>query len=91
MNLSLVFVCSRNNFPKIKDGAHIVNIDNYKSVGTNWIALDINVDKVTYFDNFGAEHIPKENKKFKANKKITANIYRVQTNNLFICGYLSWI
>ena len=50
MNLSLVFVCSRNNFPKIKDGAHIVNIDNYKSVGTNWIALDVNVDKVTHFD-----------------------------------------
>ena len=30
-------VYSRNNLPKIKDGTY--NFDEYKSIGTNWIAL----------------------------------------------------
>ena len=31
-------VCSRNNLPKIKDGAYIINFHEYKSIGTHWIA-----------------------------------------------------
>ena len=27
-------VCSRNNLPKIKDGAYINNLDEYESIGT---------------------------------------------------------
>ena len=27
-------VYSRNNLPRIKDGAHIINLDKYKSIGT---------------------------------------------------------
>ena len=26
-------VYSRNNFPKIKDGAYVINFDEYKSIG----------------------------------------------------------
>ena len=44
--------CSRNDLPKIKDGAYVINLDEYKSIGIHWIA--------TYFDNFAVEHIPKE-------------------------------
>ena len=32
-------VYSRNNLPKIKDGAYIINLDEYKSIRTHWIAL----------------------------------------------------
>ena len=33
-------VFSRNNSPKkIKDGAYIINLDEYADVGTHWIAL----------------------------------------------------
>ena len=39
-------VCSRYNLPKIKDGAYIVNLDECEWVGSNWIALYINGDKV---------------------------------------------
>ena len=53
-------VCSRNNLSKIKDGANIINLDEYESIGTPWIALCINDNNVTYFDNFGVEHIPKD-------------------------------
>ena len=46
-----------------------------------------NVAKLTYFDGFGVEYIPKEIKKFIGNKNITANIYRIQTNDSIMYGY----
>ena len=36
-------VYSRNNLPKIKDGAYVINLDEYESIGTHWIALYVNV------------------------------------------------
>ena len=53
-------VYSRKNLLKIKDGAYVLNLDEYKSVGTHCIALYVNDDNITYFDSFGVEHIPKE-------------------------------
>ena len=47
----------------------------------------MNVDNVTYFDNFGVEHIPKEIKKFIDYKNSTANIFRVQAYVTIMCGY----
>ena len=38
---------------KIKDGAHIINLDEYTEVGTHCIALFCNVNEVVYFDSFG--------------------------------------
>ena len=53
-------VYSRDNLPKIKDGAYIINLDEYSDIGTHWVALYISGDNdVTYFDSFGVEHIPK--------------------------------
>ena len=45
-------VYSTNNLPRIKDGAYIINLDEYESIGTHWIALFVNDNNVTYFDNF---------------------------------------
>ena len=42
---------------------------------------------VRYFNSFGPEHIPKEIKKFKGNKNITTNIYRIQAYNSIMQGY----
>ena len=50
-------VYSRNNLPKIKDGTYIINLDEYKSIGVHWIALYVNAENVTYFHNFGVEHV----------------------------------
>ena len=36
----------RNNLPKIKDGAYVIILDNYKSIGAHWIALYVNGDNV---------------------------------------------
>ena len=70
-------VYSRNNLSKIKDGAYIINLDEYESIGTHWIALYVNAKNVTYFDSFGVEHIPREIIKFIRNKNIITNIYRI--------------
>ena len=70
-------VCSRNNLPKIRDGAYVINIDEYKSTGTHWIVLYVDGDDVKYFESLGVEHIPKEIKKFIGNKDITTIIYRI--------------
>ena len=43
----------RNNLSKIKDGAYIINLDEYESIITHWIALYVNAKKVTYFDSLG--------------------------------------
>ena len=80
-------VYSRNNLPKIKDGAHIINLDKYEWVGIHWITLYVNVKNVTNFDSFGVEHILKEIGKFIGHKKIITNIYRIQAHDSIICGY----
>ena len=50
-------VYSRDNLPK--DGAYVINLDEYSDTGTRWIALYILNNNVTYFDIFGGEKIPK--------------------------------
>ena len=80
-------VYSINNLTKIKNGAYIINVDEYASIGTHWIALYVNAKNVTYFDSFGVEHIPKEIRKFIGNKNIT-NIYRIQAYDSIMCGYI---
>ena len=81
-------VFSRDNFlKKIKDGAYVINLDEYADTGTHWIALFFNKNKIVYFDSFGVEHIPEEVKEFIGNKNIKANIFIVQANNSVMCGY----
>ena len=43
-------VCSIHNSPKIKNKAYVINLQEYKRVGTHWIALHVNGNNVTYFD-----------------------------------------
>ena len=54
-------VYSRNNLPKIKNEAFVINHDDYKSIGTHWIAFYVNDNNITYFYSFGVEHIPEKN------------------------------
>ena len=69
-------VFSRNNLPKkIKDGAYIINLDEYADVDTHWIALFCEKSEIVYFNSFGVEHIPEEIKEFVVNKNIKNNIF----------------
>ena len=76
-----------NNNNNIKNGAYVINLDEYHDIGTHWVALYVYNKTVTYFDSFGVEHIPKEIMKFIARKKIIANIYRIQAYDSVMCGY----
>ena len=81
-------VYSRDNLPeKIRGVAYIINYDEYADIGTRWIALFCNRSEVVYFDSFVVEHVTEETKEFIGNKNLTANIFRVQTNNSVMCGY----
>ena len=66
---------------------YVVNLDEYKSIRTQWIALYENGDYATYFDSFGVEYIPKEIKKSIGNENITKSIYRIKANDSVMCGY----
>ena len=80
-------VYSRDNLTKIKDGAYIINFDEYSDIGTHWIALHVHNDDVTYFNCFGVEHILKEIKTFDNDKSIKTNIFRIQAYDSIMCGY----
>ena len=71
-------VYSTNNLSKIKEGAYVIKLDEYESIGNHWIALYVNANNIIYFVSFGVEHIPTEIKKFIVNKNIIINIYRIR-------------
>ena len=83
---------SRDNLPRIKDGAHIINLDEYSDSGTHCVALhlgeaspkDVQNNNVTYLilseqNIFG--------KRFVNNKTIKTNIFRIQANDSIMCRY----
>ena len=81
-------VYSRDNLSnKIKDGAYVINLDEYFYIGSHWIALYVKSNDITYFDSFGVEHIPKEILKFIKNKNIKTNIFKIQAYDSIIVKY----
>ena len=81
-------VYSRDNLPRtIKNGAYVINLDEYCRY---WHTLDCFVCKnneVIYFDSFGVEYVPKEIKKIMGQKNTKTNIFRIQAYNSIMCGY----
>ena len=64
---------------KIKDGAYVINLDEYADVGTYWIVLFCDRSVIVYFDSFGVEHVPENIKDFVGNKFIIAFFEYKQT------------
>ena len=77
----------QNEIRKIKDGAYLINLGEFKSIGTHWIAFYVNNSKGSYYESFGVEHVHKDIKKFIENKHIITNIYRIQAYDSIMCGY----
>ena len=80
-------VFSRNNLPKLKKGAYVINVDHSKNTGTHWVVVYVKKDEVIYFDSFRVEYIPKEIMRYIGNKNIKTSIFRIQDNNSKMCGY----
>ena len=49
--------------------------------------LYVQNNDVTYFGNFGVEHIPEETKTYIGNKNIKTIIFRIQEYDSIMCGY----
>ena len=56
----------------IKNGAYVINLDEYANVGTHWIALYVKYNEVFYFDSLDTK----------------TNIFRTQADNSTMCGYI---
>ena len=86
----MVFI-QETMYTVIKDGAHVINLDECKSIRTHLIVLNVNGDSVTYFDSFGVEYIWKEITKFIGNKNIITSLLNTSKwfNNMWILLY--WI
>ena len=65
----------------IKNGAYVINLNEYADVSTHWIALYVKSNEVIYFDSFGVEHVPKEIKKLIGHKNTKTTIFRLHTDN----------
>ena len=82
-------VFSRDNLPNIiKNGAYVINLDEYHDIGTHWVALYVNNKTITYFDSFGVGVIARTSFGLGSRrKKIITNIYRIQAYDSIMCGY----
>ena len=74
-------IYSRINLPNIKNGTYLINLDEWKSIRTDWMALYVHSDNVTNFDSVGAEYIPKEIKKTHNQQKYY---------NKYLCNMSKW-
>ena len=71
----------------IKNGAYVINLDEYADVDTYWIALYVKNNEIISFDSFGVEYVPKEIKKFIGQKNTKTNIFRIQADNSIMFGH----
>ena len=56
--------------------SNVINLDEYESIESHWIALQANGDKLTYFDTLELNIFWKKLKKSIGNKNIIKDIYR---------------
>ena len=83
----MVFFFSRNNLPKkIKDGAYIINLDEYTDVGTHWIALFCNKNNIFILIVLVMNIFLKKFKNLLWIKTIS-NVFRIQANDSIMCGH----
>jgi len=86
-----VFLC--NALPisgACRNESGIVNLDDVRGSGTQWVAYAKRGDHVIYFDSFGNLRPPKELVRYFGNgmTKIEYNRTPYQTYNQSICGHL---
>ena len=62
MKLNLKVFIQEIILPKEKDEAYVINLDEYESIGTHWIALYANTNNIVYFDSFTVQYIQKQSK-----------------------------
>ena len=80
-------VYPRDNLPdKIKDGAYVINLDEYFHIENHWIFLYTLKNNVPCFHSFGVKHISKEIKIFVEKSIVVTNIFRIKAYDSVMCG-----
>ena len=82
MNLNLIVFIQQENLHKINDRTYVINLDEFKSIGTHWKALHVNRNYIIFPHIFGVVHIPIEIKRFIEKKDLITMIYRIQAHDL---------
>ena len=82
-------VFSRKTLPRIKDGAHVINLDLKNSKGTNWVSLFIDRNTAMYFDSFGIEYIPQKVLHKIRDKSITTIYLENKIINLLCVDFIA--
>ena len=80
---------SRNNLPRTKDWAYVINLNDKNSKEKHWVSLLIDINLAVYlltiyFYTFWIEYISEEVLKKIKDKSITHNILRIQDNEYII-------
>ena len=76
-------VFSRDNIPN-QNGMYIINLDSKIGLGTHWVSVIIEPNKLLYFDSFGL--IPPY-ELINLRPKYYYNFLQYQPINSFLCGY----
>ena len=78
---------SRDNLPRIKDGAYVKKLDDKQNKGTHWVSVFINRNTAVYFDYFGIEYTPQEVLIKIKDKSIAHTIFTIQDHDSIVCGF----
>ena len=78
---------SRDILPRIEDGAHVINLDDKQSKGTQWVSLFTDWYTAVYFYFFGIEYFPQDVLNKTKDKCITHNVSRIQSDDSIMCGF----
>ena len=87
MNLNLKAFFQQKKLLRIKDGAHVINLDDENSNGTPWVSLFIDKNTAVYFDSFEIEYTAIEVLHKIKDKSITHTIFRTQDKEPIMCGF----
>ena len=69
----------RDNLPRIKDGAYVINLDDRQSKGTYWVSL--------FITSFETEGISQEVLSKIKDKSVTHNIFTIQPSDSIMRGF----
>ena len=75
----------RDNLPRIKDEAYVINLDDKKSKGKHWVSLFFDRNTAVYFDSFGIEYSLQEILSKSKDKSITHNLFIIQDDDSIMC------
>ena len=78
----------RENLPRTKDGAYVINLDEKQSKEMRWISLFIGKHKAVYIASFEIENIPKEILSKIKDKYVTHNMFDKKQVLLVICYWM---